>query len=270
MRKLLAFCFATLLNSGFSQDACLDTNFGNGGKVTTIIGPKNDVGLAIVTQPDDRLVVAGYTEDASGKDIALVRYMPNGNRDNSFGSGGIVTTKIGSGDDVANALAIQSDGKIVIAGNSNNGVKTDFALVRYNADGSLDTSFGTGGKVITAIGTYRESANSVAIQPDGKIVVGGSTFLFVGLSYFAVVRYNPDGSLDSTFNSDGKATAGFGPDYYDEGYSLLLQPDGKILMIGVAATGSTTFDDFGLIRFNTNGRYSVDGFYWRIRFFCEQ
>jgi uncharacterized delta-60 repeat protein len=96
-----------------------------------------------------------------------------GDLDTSFGTGGKVTTAIGGGSDAATSIALQSDGKIVVAGNSDNGSNADFAVVRYNTDGLLDTSFGTGGIVTTAIGDGIDSVNSIALQSDGKIVVAG-------------------------------------------------------------------------------------------------
>jgi len=118
-------------------------------------------------------VVAGFSNNGSNFDFALVRYNTDGTLDTSFDSDGKVTTAIGSGNDVAYSVAIQSDGKIVAAGYSDNGSNDDFALVRYNTDGSLDTSFDSDGKVTTAIGVSDDYANSVAIQSDGKIVAAG-------------------------------------------------------------------------------------------------
>jgi uncharacterized delta-60 repeat protein len=102
-----------------------------------------------------------------------VRYNTDGLLDTSFGIGGKVTTAIGNASDYVNSIALQSDGKIVVAGNSYNGSNDDFAVVRYNTDGSPDTSFGTGGKVTTAIGASYDFVSSIALQSDGKIVVAG-------------------------------------------------------------------------------------------------
>ena len=112
----------------------------------------------------------------------------DGDLDTSFGSDGKVTTAIGSGGDYAESVAIQSDGKIVAAGFSYNGSNNDFALVRYNTDGTLDTSFDSDGKVTTAIGSSDEQALSVAIQSDGKIVVAGYSNNGSN-DDFALVRY---------------------------------------------------------------------------------
>jgi uncharacterized delta-60 repeat protein len=124
-----------------------------------------------------------------------VRYNTNGSLDPGFGIGGIVTTSIGSDGywDYAYALVIQpSDGKIVAAGSSNSGSNYDFALVRYNTDGSLDTGFGIGGKVTTPIGSSDDFAIALGIQPDHNLVVAGYSYSLIGSNYdFALVRYLP-------------------------------------------------------------------------------
>src|SRR5712691_1227384 len=123
-----------------------------------------------------------------------------GSLDTSFDTDGIVTTPFGTSADEARAVAVQSDGKIVVAGRATIGSTFDFALARYNADGSLDTSFGTGGKVTTAIGTSTDEAYAIALQSDGKIVVGGRAT--IGSNFdFALARYNTDGTLDTSFGT---------------------------------------------------------------------
>ena len=127
-----------------------------------------------------------------------------GDPDSTFASDGIVTTDFApTGNDFGEAVAIQPDGKIVVAGTSFNGSTYVFALARYSTNGDLDPTFGSGGRVTTAIGNMDDRATAVAIQPDGKIVAAGSSFTN-GTGYgFALVRYNPDGSLDNTFSGDG-------------------------------------------------------------------
>src|SRR5262249_45212120 len=142
----------------------LDSSFGVGGRVTTAIGASNDQASSTVTQPDGKVVVAGY----SAGDFALVRYNPDGSLDTTFdsaGRDGKVTTSFGGFDDGAYGVALQSDGKIVVAGFYNNGSNYDFAVARYNSDGSLDTTFGSGGKVTTSFGSSHDIAHGLAIQP---------------------------------------------------------------------------------------------------------
>ena len=175
-----------------------------------------------------------------------------GDPDSTFASDGIVTTDFApTGNDFGEAVAIQPDGKIVVAGTSFNGSTYVFALARYSTNGDLDPTFGSGGRVTTAIGNMDDRATAVAIQPDGKIVAAGSSFTN-GTGYgFALVRYNPDGSLDNTFSGDGiqhdDISAGS-----DEAYSIALQPDGKIVLAGYANNGSSN-DDFALLRYNPDG-----------------
>ena len=170
-----------------------------------------------------------------GADFMLVRYNTDGSLDTSFDSDGLVTTDFG-GQDEAFDVAIQTDGKIVVVGESDD----DFALARYNTDGSLDTTFDSDGLVTTDFGVDLSAFAGVVIQLDGKIVVAGSAFP----GGFALARYNTDGSLDTSFDSDGKVVTTFG-----EGLAVALQPDGKIVVSGV--TGGD--EDFGLIRYNADG-----------------
>src|SRR5581483_7111003 len=170
-----------------------------GGKVTTPIGSGTDVAQAVALQPDGKIVAAGNSISGFTDRFALGRDNPNGSLDTSFDGDGKLTTAIGGSDDVAFAVALQPDGKIVAAGQSFNGSNDDFALARYNANGSLDTSFDGDGKQTTAFGSGNDDAYAVAIQPDGKIVAAG--YGLVGsVSEFALARYNPDGSLDSSFD----------------------------------------------------------------------
>jgi uncharacterized delta-60 repeat protein len=218
------------------------TFYNGDGKVTTPIGTGDDWGLSVALQPDGKVLVAGYTS-GSDWDFALVRYNSDGSLDTSF-QGGKVTTPIGTSDDYAFSVTLQPDGKILVAGRTFNGSDWDFALVRYNSDGSLDTSFDGDGKVTTPIGTSNDYAFSVTLQPDGKILVAGSTFN--GSNWdFALARYNSDGSLDTSFDGDGKVTTPIGSGRDDWGQSVTLLPDGEILVAG--------YYSFALALYNSNG-----------------
>jgi uncharacterized delta-60 repeat protein len=228
----------------YNANGSLDTSFGSGGKVTTefpgsFLGPSAEA-FAAVMQPNGQIVAAGFSRPTANIDFALARYNTDGSLDTSFGNGGIVTTDIGELDK-AWALALQPNGKIIAAGTAN---FVDFSYVRYNADGSLDPSFGTGGKVIfSAIGGNGE-ARGVAVQTTGKIVAVGRAGPF-GLFDFTLVRLNPDGSPDTGFGSGGRVTTDFAGGN-DEAHAILLQPDGKIVAGGVATTSGYTF---GLARY---------------------
>ena len=256
----------------YNTDGSLDTTFNatgtKPGTVTTSIGSVGDYALALGIQSDGKIVVAGYSYNGTKYDFALVRYNTDGSLDTTFNATGTkpgtVTTSIGGSiNDYANALGIQSDGKIVVAGYSYNGTKHNITLVRYSTDGSLDTSgiagigFGTTGIITTSIGSIDDEAHALGIQSDGKIVVAGSSYDNTSSKYdFALVRYNTDGSLDTTFNATGTkpgtVTTPIGSDgYWDYAYALGIQYDKKILAAGSSNSGSNY--DFALVRYNTDG-----------------
>lgn len=189
---LLALCFAFPFVT-FSQDGSLDNTFGVNGIVTTFFGSGDNYANATAIQADGKIVLAGASFNSNGSPcFALTRYNTNGSLDNSFCNSGIVTTSFGSGESYANDMAIQTDGKIVVAGESDNSTNSSqprFTLTRYNTNGNLDNTFGTAGIVITAVGAA-SGAGSVAIQTDGKIVAAGGAAAMSNGSDFVVVRYN--------------------------------------------------------------------------------
>ncbi len=238
----------------------LDYTFGQRGTVTTPIGAANEQANAVVVQSDGKVLAAGFSNNGSNDDFALVRYNADGTLDTSFGGSGRVTTAFASGNDGINAVALQPDGKILVAGQTHNGSNYDFALARYLANGTLDTSFGSGGKVATAFGTSDDAAYGVAIQADGKIVVVGAAI--IGSTYdFAVARYLPNGALDMSFDGDGKLTTQIATsgDGYDYAQGVVIQPDGKILVAGHSTNGTNL--DFSAVRYNPDGSLdtSLDG-----------
>ncbi|WP_298622295.1 DUF4347 domain-containing protein, partial [uncultured Zoogloea sp.] len=217
--------------------------------VTTAPGAAADRGYATLVQGDGKILVAGYSSNGSNLDFLLMRYNVDGTLDTSFGGGdGMVTTAIGSGDDEAHAVALQSEGRILVAGFTQNGLHRDFALVRYLADGTLDTSFGGGDGIVTTDlgGGSGDEAWSMVVQTDGRIVLGGTS-----ASNFALVRYNTDGSLDTSFSGDGMVSVDIAGGSSDNGYGLALQSDGKLVQSGSATVSGTL--DFGVVRYNTDG-----------------
>jgi uncharacterized delta-60 repeat protein len=243
------------LDDGTSNDSTPADQFGTGGKVITDFGSADDdyddVAYALGIQSDDgKIVVAGYSNASGNNDFALVRYNSGGSLDTTFDTDGKVTTAVGSGLDTARALVIQADGQIVVAGTSNNGGKNNFALVRYNkTDGSLDTSFDTDGKVTTPVGSLDSAATALGIQSsDGKIVAAGISYDAFN-SDFVLVRYNPDGSLDTDFYIGGIVTTSIGSGY-DVASALDIQSaDGKIVVAGYSYNVSATNYDFALVRY---------------------
>lgn len=158
-----------------------------------------------------------------------ITYAADGDLDPSFGNGGKVITDFNNSVDYLNRIAVQPDGKIVAVGNTYPSPRG--ALARYNPDGTLDTTFGNGGKVIT-VASVRESASGLLLLPDGKIVISGSIDLpSTQDTSFALLRYNSDGSLDTTFGNGGTVTTNVGIDD-DQAYALALQSDGKIVAAG--------------------------------------
>lgn len=229
-----------LFHVSFAQPGSLDNTFGANGKLVVSLDNFGDQANSVAIQGDGKIVFGGFTNGSfTSSDFALARCNNDGSLDAGFGTGGKVITPI-EGRSHGNAVAIQSDGKIVLGGSSNWYIN----LVRYTADGALDTGFGSAGKVITDVeGYYSEKCRSVVVQSNGKILVGGyGQHNANDNSYFMLLRYHADGTLDNTFGAGGIVIGGLG-----QGNSLAVQSDGKIL-IG----GSSNFA-FALTRYHTNG-----------------
>jgi uncharacterized delta-60 repeat protein len=228
----------------YELNGALDTTFGTGGKVTTDIGGADNEILAVAIQTDGKIVAAGYSSNGADDDFTLARYNANGTLDSSFGTGGIVRTNFNNSFDYSEAILIQPDGKIVAAGYSFNGSFFDFALARYNADGTPDTTFDGDGMLTTDFTGGDDLAFSLALQTDGKLVAAGVTGTDFGLA-----RYNPNGSLDATFDEDGKVSTSI--NNFDAAYALAVQTDGKIVAAGETDAGTNS--DFALVRYNADG-----------------
>jgi uncharacterized delta-60 repeat protein len=222
----------------YNPDGTLDASFGTSGTVTTDIATNNiDEARALVRQADGRLVAAGFAVGPAGTfDFALARYNPDGTLDASFGTSGTVTTDIGGGDDFAHALAVQTDGKLIAAGVAPTQTGSSFALARYNPDGTLDSSFGTGGTVTTDLTGV---ANALVVQVDGKLVAAGAAG-----NDFGLARYNPNGALDLSFGTGGVVTTDFAGGS-DSAFALAVQADGKLVAAGGDGSG------FALARYRT-------------------
>jgi uncharacterized delta-60 repeat protein len=234
----------------YNSDGSLDGAFGADGTVETPMDSGNGVLYALVVQPDGKLVAAGSVSNAAvtHRDIALVRYLPDGTLDTGFGNGGIALTPIGAGSSEAFALGLQKDGKLVAAGYGKVGTSNDFALVRYEADGTLDPTFGAGGIVMTPVGTGGDEARAVVVQPNGSIVAAGRAQN--GSITFALARFKANGSLDTSFGGDGVVTTPI-DGQEDEVYALALQKDGKLIAAGGTESGGNW--DAALARYKSNG-----------------
>lgn len=243
----------------YLQNGRLDSTFSDDGMLTTAIGNSNDVAYAIAIQSDGKIVIGGARELNGNYDFALVRYNGNGSLDSSFATDGILTTAAGSGQDRIYALAIQQDGKILAAGSAELNSYLNFAAARYNSDGIPDSMFAVNGLLITSMGVDGADCRAMAIQTDQKIILAGSSYSNNN-SDFAIARYHSDGSLDTSFSTDGKLITSIG-NYYDFGWAVALQNNGKILMAGSSSNGND--NDFALVRFNSNGtldsNFDTDG-----------
>jgi uncharacterized delta-60 repeat protein len=256
--------FTTLNNSDialvrYNTDGTLDTTFNAAGAqpgvVTTDIDGGNDTAYGVVLQGDGKIVVAGSSLNTTSNklEVVVARYNTDGSLDSSFNNSGTlpgtVTTAVTAQDNFARSVALHGDGRIVVAGQADNGNDQDIAVVRYNSDGSLDTGFnGTGITVIEVMAVYsaadamNDIANAVRVQTDDKVVVIGANRNAV------VLRFNNDGTLDTGF---GDASTGITLlNGFSQGNALLIQPD-NMLLVGGATTGSIS--DMAVARLDTAG-----------------
>jgi uncharacterized delta-60 repeat protein len=248
----------------YHPDGRLDSSFGSDGRVVTDFGA-NDIAFGVAVQGDGKIVAAGASDAGPNPgNFALARYDTNGGLDASFGSGGRVVTDFGTGD-LGRGVAIQTDGKIVVAGVSDAGPNPgNFALARYKADGALDGSFGGDGKVVTDY-AGAEQARGVAIQRDGKIVAVGLSNGGANPGNFALARYEFDGTLDRAFDGDGRVLTDFADG--DLGFGVAIQSDGKIVATGISSIGANPtnvalarYDAYGSLdpAFDGDGRFVTD------------
>ena len=251
----------------------LDITFGNSGKVTGTFDNVNaniSSGAATALQSDGKIIVAGQVYfSASNNFCGIARYNANGSIDASFGNGGSVSMDVNTKHySELKAVAIQADGKIVVAGNTTNllGTNLDFTVIRYKTNGNIDSTFGTNGVVTLDFGNDDDFARSIVIQADGKILVGGDAKVSGNVD-FAAARLNTNGTLDNGFGLNGKINIDFESNY-DQADAMLLQPDGKIVLGGYYTTSTTPHFAFGLVRltsggvldasFGTNGKAKLD------------
>lgn len=228
----------------YNTDGSLDASFDGDGKMTTLLGI-DDEANSIAIQGDGKIVLAGRTKQADFQyAVGVVRLNTNGSLDNTFDTDGKKVTSITPYSDLAQDVALQSDGKIVVGGKGTPVGPEQYALVRYNTDGSLDNSFDSDGMVLTAFGTSWDECRSIVIQTDGKILAGG--LASVPGKKFSIARYNTDGSLDVTWDTDGKLTTTFLS--IASIWSMIIQPDGRLLVGGFAGSSGTSFN-FALARY---------------------
>jgi uncharacterized delta-60 repeat protein len=236
-------------------DGTLDPQFGSGGLAQTDLGGDDWI-FALALQPDGKILAAGVTGSPASHDFALVRYNANGSLDTAFGTGGKVRTDFSGREDRPAAVAVQKDGKILVAGLSSPtsapNSPPQMALARYTSAGKLDTTFGTGGKVATDFGGRTDGIHGIAVLTNGKIVAGGeanATSFGSGDGVFGLARYTANGQLDTTFGTGGKVTTQLG-DRGSRATSLAVQADGRIVLGGhVFSTNPAQGTAFGLARY---------------------
>ena len=241
----------------YLEDGSLDTTFGTGGIVTTDIGNNTpESAFSVAVQSDGRIIVVGETNQVDFVwDFAVVRYNTDGSLDTSFSGDGKVVTATSISNEAALSVVVQPDNKIIVAGESHQVDSTDFAVVRYNTDGSLDDTFGGDGIVTTEFSDYTNAyASSVTLQSDRKIIVAGGVSIGDDL-HFAVVRYNTNGTLDTTFGVDGKVTTDINNSAEDYARSVAVQSDGKIIVAGDSSQVGSR--DFTVVRYNSTSSASV-------------
>jgi len=234
----------------YTADGALDPTFGAGGRVITDLSPSSEIAFGVALQPDGKIVVVGSAFNIGENELAMIRYLPDGTLDHDFGIGGRVL--LDSVVAVPHAVAIQSDGRIVVAGVVlTSGEGADFAVWRFERDGTLDQSFGNGGRVFTDVGNW-DNATALAVQPDGRIVVAGYTQLIrnVASSKFAVARYTRNGALDRTHGANGIAVTDV-PGAGDIGQAVVIQPNRGIVVGGSTYNPQNGTTDFSLVRYRS-------------------
>jgi uncharacterized delta-60 repeat protein len=241
-----------LLLVRYDTNGLLDSTFGTGGVVRHDEG-LDDEGIAVALQSDGKVLVAGRSGNGSNEDLVLVRVDTNGVLDSTFGTGGVARYD-GGWNDYGYSVAIQSDGKVLVAGGSEgeefNGYYWNLILCRYNINGTLDSTFGTGGVASYDGGIHHNHGRSVAIHSDGKALVAGKSYSGAHPNDLILLKYNINGILDSTFGTGGVARYDGGAD--DIGFSVAIQSDGKAL---VAGRSKNNYDfDSVLVSYDTNGQ----------------
>jgi uncharacterized delta-60 repeat protein len=229
----------------YQADGSLDPSFGGGLPFSAC--------NALAVETDGRIVAVGAIDTDGNSDLAVARYDLDGSFDATFGTGGMVTTELGSIADVARAVVLGSDGTILVAGSTSAGNRLEIALARYRSDGQLDATFGTGGIVTTAVGPAGAEARAVTLQPDGKIVVAGQAAGRVDGTNpnFAVARYTADGTLDGSFGRGGVVVVDVGHGGPDGARAVVVRVGGRIVVAGDTCDQNAC--RFALVRLGADG-----------------
>ncbi len=234
----------------YLENGTPDPSFGNNGRAITSIGTTAFC-QTMLLQDDGKIISAGYSFQFNNE-FTIIRYLEDGSLDEDFDGDGIVITPVGNGSSTASCMLIQPDDKILVAGQTLNEItlRWEAALVRYHPDGTLDETFSDDGIVTTSPGNKDVTINAIARDTDGKIILGG----FIGTSpsnnNFTLIRYLPDGRLDSVFGDNGIFISPF-TTQNNQANALLIQPDHKIIAAGTATIGG--LERFAMARYDVNG-----------------
>jgi uncharacterized delta-60 repeat protein len=235
----------------YTADGALDASFGTNGKVTSDLNNFSDDQANAIALQDDKMIVAGYTSISFNRDFALARYTTDGTLDSSFGEQGLLTGYFASSQTYFTSTAIQGNKIIAVGYALNSNGNDDFILARYTTNGRLDSSFGEQGKVTTDFYNDFNRVNSIALQGNKILVIGGATNQDNFTGDFALVRYTADGTLDSSFGVNGLVTTDFNSSN-EVPYSIAVQGD-KIIVAGYTNNQDNFTGDFALARYMANG-----------------
>ncbi len=241
---------SALLLARYNSQGLPDSRFGNDGIVTTVFQSDAGTAFALYSLTDGGILLAGDAFNGRHPDFALARYRADGSLDTEFGQTGMVITDFGERDDRAIALTVQTDGRIVLVGQTLNGSQLDFAVARYLENGTPDSSFSSTGKTTVDFRQAGDGAVAVIQQADGKLVVAGRSFNGSRGDDFALVRFNANGSFDTRFGSGGGVTTNI-QGGNDVVMAMAVQPDGKLVLVGRSFTGQTA--SAVVVRYLANG-----------------
>jgi uncharacterized delta-60 repeat protein len=253
---LIGICTFSITHTGSSAAfgaGSLDPAFGTNGVTVTDFGIGDDEAYDLVVQGDGKIVVAGFSYNGAVRNMAVARYLPGGKLDSSFSDDGYATFSLGTGDTVGRSLAIQSDGKIIVAG-STEGTDLDMAVIRLMADGNLDADFGSNGHLVVSLADGNEYASAVKVATDGTIYLAGAQSKEDSPVATIVARVDSGGDIETAFGTDGLVTVD--RTYSNSGYSLNINENGTVL---VAGSNSSNGGYAGsLLQFSSDGSLDSD------------
>lgn len=259
------FGFSDFAIARYNTDGSLDTSFDGDGRALVKMSDLSDAASSVAIDSAGRIVIAGSALNTTlfVSQLGVARLNSDGSPDTSFDSDGKATTSIGSAGDTGAAMVLDSSDRIIVAGSTSDGSNLDFVVVRYTVSGSPDTSFDTDGIATTPIGSTTDRATAVGIDSNGRIVAAGYTLNASNNYDVGIVRYAADGSLDTTFDTDGKVSQDLSDQDDDFGRGLAIQADNKLVVVGEAEVNNSFISDWVVAKFNSDGSldtgFGVDG-----------